>query len=227
MNLDYYAEKLADKALELGAIRLSPQKPFLWASGYYMPIYNDNRSILVDPQARQWISKAFELMLMEDGFDPENIAGTATAGIAFATTLADNLKKSMSYVRSSAKDHGLSHQIEGLGKGGTYNGKKVLVVEDLISTGGSSISAVKAVTAAGGICPYCYAIFSYGLNASTQAFAQVDPPCRAESILTYDFVLERAVKTNYVSQAERDVLKSWREDPFGWGGKNGFPREEK
>lgn len=227
MNLKDYAEKIADKALELGAIRLSPQKPFLWASGYYMPIYNDNRSLLAEWQTRENICKAFQVMLEEASFEPDNIAGTATAGIAHATTLADSLKLGLSYVRSSSKDHGLAHQIEGLGLSGSYGNKKVLVVEDLISTGGSSVSAVKAVVNAKGVCPYCFGIFSYGLKASIEAFASLDPSCVASTILDYDFVLSRALTTGYITEDDHEMLSQWRSDPFGWGEHHGFKKVER
>lgn len=227
MNLQDYARAIASEALKLGAIRLSPQKPFKWASGYYMPIYNDNRSLLADWKTRRMISEAFSLMLEDAGFEPENIAGTATAGIAHATTLADRLHKAMSYVRSSSKDHGLGQQIEGLGLSGSYNGCKVLVIEDLISTGLSSINAVKAVVAALGVCPYCFGIFSYGLDASRQAFSELDPKCEMRTILDYDFVLSLALESGYINQSEHGMLSCWRSDPFGWGHAHGFEREEK
>ena len=111
-----YSYDIARCALEMGAIRLSPEKPFCWASGYYMPIYNDNRTLLGDWRARELVAKAFEEILSKLGYDPDNIAGTSTAGIPHATTLADRLKKPVSYIRSSSKDHGLQNQIEGLGR---------------------------------------------------------------------------------------------------------------
>lgn len=222
-----YAFEIADKALELGAIRFSPEKPFLWASGYYMPIYNDNRSLLADWRMRHRICEAFAQMIEQAGFQPENIAGTATAGIPHATTLADRLRLPLSYVRSSSKDHGLANRIEGLGKDGSYGGKAVLVIEDLISTGGSSINAVKAVVDAGGFCPFCFGIFTYGLKASIDAFASLSPRCEAKTILDYDFVLGRAAETGYVTPEEHEVLSEWRENPFGWGERHGFPGVER
>ena len=127
---EYYGPLLAKGAFELGAIKLSPQAPFTWASGYHMPIYNDNRMFLSKPKYRALIR------------------GTATAGIPHATSLADMIYKPLSYVRSSSKDHGLGHQIEGIGKEG-YNGQNVLLIEDLISTGSSSLKAVEAIRNAG------------------------------------------------------------------------------
>ena len=163
----YYGPQLAKGAFELGAIRLSPNDPFTWASGYRMPIYNDNRQFLAKSSYRALICDAFSDMLAALDFDPENIAGTSTAGIPHATTLADRLHKPLSYIRSSSKDHGLQNQIEGLGKNGSYEGKKVVLIEDLISTGKSSLQAVNAIINANGLVPYCLAIFTYGLDAAT------------------------------------------------------------
>ncbi|HBO35741.1 MAG TPA: orotate phosphoribosyltransferase, partial [Sphaerochaeta sp.] len=119
---NHYGPQLATMALDLGAIKLQVQQPFTWASGYRMPIYNDNRRLLASPKARSLVCDAFCAMLDCLDFDAENIAGTATAGIPHATTLADRLGKPLSYVRSSGKDHGLGQQIEGLGQSGSYEG---------------------------------------------------------------------------------------------------------
>ncbi|MCF0238722.1 MAG: orotate phosphoribosyltransferase [Sphaerochaetaceae bacterium] len=225
MTLDDYRYAIAKKSLSMGAIRLSPEKPFRWASGYFMPIYNDNRTLLGDPEARTLIAEAFSLILKEIGFDPQNIAGTSTAGIPHATTLADKLNKPLSYVRSSNKDHGLKNQIEGLGKEGSYNNKEVLLIEDLISTGGSSIQAVNAIREANGQVPYCLAIFSYGTKQGKEAFENLDPVCKVQTILTYDYVISIAKETGYIKEDQVEILQQWSLDPFEWGNKNGFPKE--
>lgn len=224
---DYYGPLLARGAFELGAIRLSPAKPFTWASGYRMPIYNDNRQFLAVPKYRALIRDAFADMLSSLDFNPDNIAGTATAGIPHATSLADMLYKPLSYVRSSSKDHGLGHQIEGLGKDGSYESKKVLLIEDLISTGSSSLKAVEAVRAADGDCSLCLAIFTYGLKAAEDGFAALDPVCTFHTILSYDVMVATASETGYISKEDADALHEWRTDPFGWGEKRGWPREVK
>ncbi|MCY1152734.1 MAG: orotate phosphoribosyltransferase [Sphaerochaetaceae bacterium] len=221
------ANQLADIALELGAIKLQVSDPFTWASGYRMPIYNDNRKLLASPKARLLIATAFEKICVALDFDPENIAGTATAGIPHATTLADKLNKSLSYVRSSSKDHGLNQKIEGLGASRSYEGKSVLLIEDLISTGGSSIKAVKAIVEADGVCPYTLAIFTYGLEASKTAFESLDPKCEYISILDYDTMVQRALEIKYINEDEALALKQWREDPFSWGINRGFERVSK
>lgn len=224
---DYYGPQLAKAAFELGAIRLSPKEPFTWASGYRMPIYNDNRQFLANSSYRALICDAFTDMLMTLGFDPDNIAGTSTAGIPHATTLADRLRKPLSYIRSSSKDHGLGNQIEGLGKDGSYHGDKVLLIEDLISTGKSSIQAVNAIINAEGYVPYCLAIFTYGLKASEDAFKAVIPECVPYTILSYPMMIQTAVETGYINAEEGETLHEWREDPFGWGIKHGFEKIER
>jgi len=224
---EYYGPRLAKGAFELGAIRLSPNEPFTWASGYRMPIYNDNRQFLARPEYRKLISEAFSEMLKALSFDPDNIAGTSTAGIPHATTLADKLKKPLSYVRSSAKDHGLNNQIEGIGRNKSYNGQKVVLIEDLISTGKSSLEAVEAIIHAHGNVPYCLAIFTYGLDAAKDAFAKVMPKCEAYTILSYPVMIKTALEVGYVEKADEKVLVEWREDPFGWGEKHGFMKVER
>lgn len=221
-----YSYKIAKKALDMGAIRLSPEKPFCWASGYYMPIYNDNRTLLGDPEARTMIAKAFVEILGKLDFDPENIAGTSTAGIPHATTLADMLKKPLTYIRSSSKDHGLQNQIEGLGRAKGYDGKRVLLIEDLISTGKSSIAAVKAIQAADGIVPYCLAIFSYGTDQGKEAFASLDPKCTPLCILDYNYIIPIARETGYIKPEQEAMLLEWSASPFTWGERHGWKKEE-
>ena len=224
----YYGPLLAKGAFELGAIKLNTSNPFTWASGYRMPIYNDNRQFLAKANYRALICDAFADMIDALALDDvDNIAGTATAGIPHATSLADRLKKPLSYVRSSSKDHGMGHQIEGLGNSGSYEGAKVLLIEDLISTGSSSIKAVEAVRAAGGECNHCLAIFTYGLEKSVEAFGALSPVCSMHTILSYPVMIKTAVETGYVTEAESESLKEWRKDPFGWGEKRGFHKEEK
>jgi orotate phosphoribosyltransferase len=217
--------ELARTALSIGAIRLNTEQPFQWASGYRMPIYNDNRQLLQDPAVRQLVAQGFAELLDALEWDPGWVAGTATAGIPHATTLADRLRLPLTYVRSSNKGHGMGNRIEGLAPEGSYDGQRVILIEDLISTGGSSINAVKAVRQADGIVPYCLAIFTYGLKAAGENFADLDPACIPLTILTYDMMIEAAVSTGYIDREQAQSLSSWREDPFGWGESRGFPRE--
>ena len=222
---NYYGPQLAKAALELGAIRLQISNPFRWASGYRMPIYNDNRQFLASSKYRALICDAFSDMIDSLGLKVDNIAGTATAGIPHATSLADRLNKPLSYVRSGNKDHGLGHQIEGLGKDGSYHNANVLLIEDLISTGSSSIKAVEAIRAAEGNVTECLGIFTYGLQKSVDAFAALEPECTFHTILTYDQMVKTAEEIGYISAEEAEALHEWRKDPFGWGEKRGFPRE--
>ena len=223
---DYYGPQLAKAALELGAIKLSPDNPFTWASGYRMPIYNDNRQFLAKASYRALICDAFTDMVYALSLeDVENIAGTATAGIPHATSLADRLNKPLSYVRSASKDHGMGHQIEGLGSSGSYEGKSVLLIEDLISTGSSSIKAVEAIREAKGICNTCLAIFTYGFKKAEDSFSALSPKCQMHTILSYPVMIKTAEETGYITKEQAKSLSEWREDPFEWGEKRGFKRE--
>ena len=211
-----WAPILVKTALEMEAIKLSINEPFTWASGYKMPIYNDNRKFLQNSTSRYQIAKAFSQLLLAVGFYPKHIAGTATAGIPHATSLADFLHLPLSYVRQSNKTHGLCNVIEGLGKDGSYNGEEVLVIEDLISTGMSSINACQAVREAGGKVPYCFAIFSYSMQKAKEAFEALTPPCTPITIITYDFMIEEACKIGYINEDEKISLQEWKASPFTW-----------
>ena len=223
----HYGPLIARKALSMEAIRLNVSDPFQWASGYRMPIYNDNRRLLADPGARELICDAFEALVHALHTEVDNIAGTATAGIPHATSLADRLELPLSYVRSSGKGHGLRNQIEGLASDGSYHGQQVVLIEDLISTGGSSINAIKAIRDADGNVSHCLAIFTYALQASEEAFNSLDPSCAQVSILNYDTMVETAGATGYVDEQEMSLLRQWRLDPFGWGSTHGFPPADK
>lgn len=224
---NYYGPKLAEAALKLGAIKLRVDNPFTWASGYRMPIYNDNRQLLAVYEYRKLICDAFKKMIEILGLsDVSNIAGTSTAGIPHATSLADALNKPLSYIRSNAKDHGMGNQIEGLGGDGTYQGKKVILIEDLISTGSSSIKALQAIREANGDCNTCLAIFTYGLDKATNAFNELNPKCELHTILEYDTMIETANKIGYIDEASAESLKAWRKSPFTWGEERGFHKEE-
>ncbi len=211
-----FGAKIAEKAFQCGAIKLSPEKPFTWASGYKMPIYNDNRRLLAFPEMRKTICEAFSALTQAVGFTPDWIAGVATGGIPHGTTLADALGLPFAYIRSESKDHGLKNQIEGLGAEADFAQKKVLVIEDLISTGGSSIKAIEAVRVANANAPYCFAIFSYGLDKAETAFAAMSPACTPISILNYDIMLATALEKGFIKESQQATLREWRKDPFNW-----------
>lgn len=215
-------KEIAQKALHMEAIKLSPLDPFRWASGYRMPIYNDNRRLLADSDARMIIANGFKELIKAIGTPFDVIAGTSTAGIPHATTLSDLLHLPLIYVRSSGKDHGLKNTIEGIGPFLSLKGKRVLLIEDLISTGGSSIAAVQALRQEGAIVPYCLSIFTYQLKESKEAFETLTPPCINISLLDYESMLATAHENGYLKEAELELLVEWRKDPFGWGKNNNF-----
>lgn len=208
------AESIARVALEVGAIRINVQQPFTWASGYKMPIYNDNRLLLGNAENRALIAKGFQNLLEKSAVKVEVIAGTATAGIPHATTLADLLQVPLIYVRSTAKSHGMGNKIEGILK----KNQQVLVIEDLISTGGSAVNAVTAVREAGGIVDHCFSIFSYGFPEALEKFKSVS--CQSHSILVFSELLKVAQSTQNISSNDIETLQSWQESPFKWGNKD-------
>jgi orotate phosphoribosyltransferase len=218
-----YGKEIAKVSLEIGSIKLRPGDPFTWASGYRMPIYNDNRMLLFYPEYRKLVIKGFKKIIKKENIECDVVAGTSTAGIPHAAILAELLKKPMIYIRDKPKDHGLKNQIEGLDADKDLDGKKVIVIEDLISTGGSSAKAVQAVRDAKGEVKYCLSIFSYGLLEANNAFNELKEETKVISILTYD-VLLKVAKTNYLTSDQIKLLVDWRKDPFNWGEKNGFPK---
>lgn len=228
---------LAIASLEIGAIKLSPNMPFQWASGYMMPIYNDNRMHLWHPINRQMIADGFWHLLYKEKHEPEVIAGTSTAGIPHAALLANTYQAPMIYIRDKPKSHGLKNQIEGIDADKDLDKKRVVVIEDLISTGGSSANAVAAVRDANGRVDYCLSIFNYGFDEAQQMFdgtlpynkagAKLDPVCKVRSLLTFDVLLQVARDRNYIKSEDVKLLEEWRAAPFEWGEKHGFPKVER
>lgn len=222
-----YGEKIAKKGLEIRAIKLNPDKPFQWASGYVMPIYNDNRMFLFFPKYRKLITDGFKQLIKEEKIAYDVIAGTSTAGISPGTSLADKLNCPFIYIRDKPKDHGLKNQIEGIDTEKDLEGRKIILIEDLISTGGSSARAVQAVRNANGKIDYCLSVFNYGLDKAVQTFNSLEPKCEVRSLLTYDILLEVAKETGYLTEKQIKLLEEWRADPSGWGEKHGFPKTGK
>jgi orotate phosphoribosyltransferase len=189
---------------------------------------------LGDAKHRELIAEGFNDLMNSTSEGDRNIyfsiiAGTSTAGISPATTLADTylVKRPMIYVRDKPKDHGLQNQIEGIDAESDLGGKRVLLIEDLISTGGSSARAVQAIRDANGVCEHCFSIFNYGLDKASKAFDSLNPKCEVKSLLTYDTLLEVAKETGYINDQQVAMLAEWRADPFGWGEKHGFPKVER
>ena len=225
--MDDLGRKIAEQGLRIGAIKLNPENPFQWASGYRMPIYNDNRMFLFHPDIRRDIARGLGDVVRSQGVDPEVVAGTATAGIPHGALLAEVLSLPFIYIRDKPKAHGLKNRIEGLDAESDLGGMRVVVIEDLISTGGSSARAVEAVREANGDCDWCISIFSYGLEKAEDAFTAMDPPCNFTSLLTFPVLLETARSGGFLSEGQIALLEAWREDPFGWGERHGFPKVEK
>ena len=211
---------IARAGLEIQAIKLNPNNPFIWASGYRMPIYNDNRRFLFNDDDRELVTDAFYDVI--DGLPFSVIAGTSTAGISWGALLAKRFGSGFVYIRDKPKDHGLRNQIEGIDAMSDLGGHNVIVIEDLISTGESSAKAVQAIRNAGGVCNYCVSIFNYGLDKAIRAFGELNPECNVKSLLTYDTLLRVARETNYINDQQEAMLAEWRADPFGWGEKHGF-----
>jgi orotate phosphoribosyltransferase len=205
------AKKTAEYLLQIKAIKLQPSNPFTWASGWKSPIYCDNRKTLSFPEVRSYIRDSFAAMVNELYPQAEMIAGVATGAIAHGALAADKLGLPFIYVRSGAKEHGLGNQIEGYFE----PGQKVVVIEDLISTGGSSLSAVKALRDAGCTVLGMVAIFTYEFKKASDSFTSEN--CKLNTLSNYSMLVDTAVKTGYINQAEVDTLKKWREDPSVWG----------
>ena len=207
------AKKTAEFLLQINAIKLQPSNPFTWASGWKSPIYCDNRKTLSYPEVRSFIRDAFSALTRDLYPDAQVIAGVATGAIAHGALVADKMGLPFIYVRSGAKEHGLGNQIEG----SFEKGQKVVVVEDLISTGGSSLGAVKALREAGCEVLGMVAIFTYEFKKAADAFAAEN--CKLNTLSSYSILIGEAVKSGYIGNAEVETLKNWRVDPAGWGAK--------
>jgi orotate phosphoribosyltransferase len=322
--MDDYGRQLANAGLEIGAIKLQPEKPFLWASGFYMPIYNDNRMFLGNSEHRQLVTEGLWDRLDELDFIPDLIAGTSTSGIAPAASLAqvlemplviqhegrayvfdmrllgelsvekhltddtqivvstcpfaippavlaaNNHRLPFAYVRAEKKDHGKKQQVEGIVKEGQkallvdyslnnesyygiaaqamedlglkiscfnmeditsrlkpadIRGKSIVQIEDLVSTGGSSVKEIETYRQLGARASHCIAIFSYQLEKALDIFRNAD--VSLSSVLTYDVLLEQALSKGKISADDNKVLAEWRTDPFNWGERHGFPPKKK
>ncbi|MBS1619736.1 MAG: orotate phosphoribosyltransferase [Bacteroidetes bacterium] len=205
------AREVAEYLLEIKAVVLSPDQPFTWASGLKSPIYCDNRKTLSYPRVRTFIKTAFAEIISEEFKGVEVIAGVATAGIPHGALVADVLNLPFVYVRDKPKGHGLENQIEGK----LEQGQKVVVIEDLISTGGSSLKAVEALRAAGADIMGLGAIFTYGFDKSVTAFEEAK--CKFFTLSNYESLLDKAVENDYVKASDKDELVKWYKNPEAWG----------
>lgn len=208
--MDNVDRLLAEKLLKISAIKLQPDNPFTWASGWNSPIYTDNRKTLSYPEIRTFIKVELCRMIMENFGRPDAIAGVATGAIAQGALVADELGLPYVYVRSTPKDHGLENLIEGNVK----PGQRVVVIEDLISTGGSSLKAVEALRNAGCEVVGMAAIFTYGFPVAQEAFAKAN--VKLLTLSNYNSMLQAALDTNYIREKDIETLAMWREDPASW-----------
>jgi orotate phosphoribosyltransferase len=209
--MDDTAKKTAEYLLQIKAIKLQPAKPFTWASGWRSPIYCDNRMTLSFPEVRGYIRDAFADRVRKLYPDAGLIAGVATGAIAHGALVADRLGLPFIYVRTGAKDHGLGNQIEGHFE----RGQRVVVIEDLISTGGSSLGAVRVLREAGCEVLGMIAIFTYGFGKATEAFAAEG--CRLDTLSNYSVLVDLASTSGYITEGDVDTLKEWRIAPAEWG----------
>lgn len=208
---DEASVKIAQFLLQIKAIKLQPSEPFTWASGWKSPIYCDNRIALSYPKIRTYIRQQLAKSIEENYGKPEVIAGVATAAIAQGVLTAEALGLPFVYVRSSAKEHGRANQIEGEIK----PGQKVIVIEDLISTGQSSLKAVEALRNAGCDVKGMAAIFTYGFSIAEENFKKAD--CPLITLSNYDTLIHIAAEGGYITEKEITTLKDWRKYPESWG----------
>jgi len=203
---------VAEKLLQVQAVRLSPDKPFTWASGWKSPIYCDNRKVLSFPYIRDFIKSELCNAVFEIYPGAEMLAGVATAGIAWGAMAADQLKLPYIYVRPKPKEHGLGNQIEGDYK----KGMKVVVIEDLVSTGKSSLQVVDVLKEAGLEIEGMVSIFTYGFPAADEAFSKAG--VKLSPLTNYPTLIELAIEKGVVSKDQQSVLLNWSSDPSNWKG---------
>ena len=204
------AKKTAELLLQIKAIKLQPNDPFTWASGWNSPIYCDNRTTLSFPKIRNYLRENLANLIEQEYGKPDVIAGVATGAIAIGVLVAQHLNVPFVYVRPEPKSHGRKNQVEGL----LEKNKNVVVVEDLISTGKSSLNAVEALKQAGANVKGMVAIFSYGFEIANDNFLNAN--VKLYTLSDYDHLLEQSLDSNYISEKELETLKKWRENPSVW-----------
>jgi orotate phosphoribosyltransferase len=204
--------KTAGYLLQSKAVILEPAKPFTWASGWLSPIYCDNRITLSIPEIRDYIKEAFVQTIREQFEVPDLIAGVATGAIAQGALVADLMELPFIYVRALAKGHGRKNLVEGH----MEPGQKVVVVEDLVSTGGSSLKAVEAIRESGGVVAGMVAIFTYGFPVAEEAFRKAG--VALHTLSDYHSLIQMALETGYVQESQVKLLEQWRADPAAWTG---------
>ncbi len=205
-------KQFAEKLLQIKALQINLQKPYTWASGWHSPVYCDNRKVLSYPYVRDFVKSELANMILEKFPDAEVIAGVATAGIAHGVMAADLLKLPFIYVRSKPKEHGMGNQVEGV----LERGQKVVVVEDLVSTGKSSLQVVDVLRELGAEVLGMCALFTYGFPVADEAFAKAGLPLY--TISNYKALMEVGEEQNIIAPEQKETLEKWRVDPEGWKG---------
>lgn len=205
------ASIFAEKLLQIKALKISPDAPFTWASGWKSPVYCDNRKLLSFPHVRDYVKSELANTIMDNFPEAESLAGVATAGIPHGALAADLLRLPFIYVRNKPKGHGLTNQIEGV----LTEGQKVVVIEDLVSTGMSSLEAVEALRAAGADVIGMCALFTYGFPQAAEAFEKAN--VKLITLSNYDALVEVGVTQNIIQEEALDKLKQWRLSPSTWG----------
>jgi orotate phosphoribosyltransferase len=204
-------KNMAERLLRIKAVKLQPKNPFVWASGWNSPIYCDNRKTLSYPEIRNFIRIQLARIVMEEYPDAQVIAGVATGAIAQGTLVAETLGLPFIYVRPTPKDHGLENMIEG----DLRPGQKVVVIEDLISTGGSSLKAVEAIRNDGSEVLGMLGIFNYGFPVAAEKFKKAK--VKLTTLCNYNAVLAEALETGYIAENDLATLEEWRKEPDKWG----------
>ncbi len=210
MNEQETSMALASFLLQIKAIKLNPANPFTWASGLKSPIYCDNRVTLSYPQVRTFIREGFVKMCLDKFGKPDVIAGVATGGIPQGALVAQELGLPFVYVRSEKKSHGMNNQVEGI----INSGQSVVIIEDLVSTGKSSLNAVEALREKGAIIKGMLAIFTYGMDVATQNFK--NNKCDLFTLTNYDALIQKAAEENYIRENDLASLVEWKSNPQAW-----------
>lgn len=206
-------QNVAESLLQIKAIKLQPKNPFTWASGWKSPIYCDNRITLSHPSIRTYLRQQIVERIQEEFGSVEMVSGVATGGIPQGVLVAQDLGLPFTYVRPSAKEHGRQNQVEGE----VVSGQRVVVIEDLISTGKSSIKAIQALKEAECNVVGLVSVFTYGFDIAKENFEEIK--CPTFSLCNYDALIQVALKNNYILEEDMEMLKNWRLDPSNWNGK--------
>ena len=207
--------KIAQALLKIGAVGFKPENPITFKSGIISPVYVDNRRFPFYPKEWKLVIEGFQNLVSKDKIDFDVLAGIETAGIPHSAALGYVMNKSSVFVRKKVKDHGTKSRIEG----GSVKAKKVLLLEDLVTTGGSSLAGVEALREDGAIVKNCLIIVSYGFKEATIAFAKAG--VKLHALTNFSVILEEALKQNLFTQKQKVILEDWFQDPWGWGKRHG------